>query len=62
MKWNEILAVFEELSYSQGFYGRLLRNLKEIEINNPEQYEDIKAEFEAQNFESPVDLILYIEQ
>ena len=34
---NDVLEVVRELSYSQGFYGRLLRDLLEIRDNDSEK-------------------------
>lgn len=42
---------------SQGFYGRLLRDMEA----NEEFAEDVLSELEAQNFGDAVDLVLYIE-
>ena len=57
MKREQILNVFKTLAMSQGFYGRLLRDIKE----NEEWGEGFLAELEEQNFRSELDLILAIE-
>ena len=49
------------LSYSQGFYGRLLEEILYIEENNPEQYEVFKTIVEKQEFQNPVDVVLFFE-
>ena len=34
MKAKDVINVIEELSYSQGFYGRLLRDIKNLNAND----------------------------
>ena len=62
MDRNAILGLIKELSYSQGFYGRLLRSIEECRENDPSSYEDFMEELEAQNFSSDLEVILYFEQ
>lgn len=57
MKREQILNVFKSLAMSQGFYGRLLRDIRE----NEEWGENFLASLEGQNFGSELDLILAIE-
>lgn len=61
MNREEIMAVIRSLASSQGSYGRLLRRIEELKENDPDKYETVMAELEAQNFKDAVDLILYIE-
>jgi hypothetical protein len=61
MSRNEILSVFKQLALSQGFYGRLLRNLDNLYVNSPDMYEELMLNLESQKFADTVDLILYIE-
>ena len=61
MDRNDILNVIAELAYSQGFYGRLLRSIRELEDSDPEAYEEAMCELEAQNFSEPLDVVLYFE-
>lgn len=61
MKINDILNAIRELASSQGFYGRLFRDLTELKENDLEQYNIIKEEFESQNFHDTLDLIMYLE-
>lgn len=61
MKMNQILAAIRMLSHSQGFYGRLYRDLMTIRGNSPEQYDAIVTELEAQKFGDAVDMVLYFE-
>ena len=61
MKMNEILQEIQSLARSQGFYGRLYRNLIEYRDNDPESYEAITEMLESQHFNSPVDMVLFFE-
>lgn len=61
MKRDDILNVFAELAQSQGFYGRLLRDLMEMRDCDPDTYEEVMENLEAQDFHDALDLILYIE-
>lgn len=56
-----ILNVFREFAQSQGFYGRLLRDLAEFEEYEPDAYEEFMQNLEAQEFRTPLDVIMYIE-
>jgi hypothetical protein len=51
MNRNQIMEVITELSYSQGFYGRLKRDMTDEALDY----------LEAQNFKDSVDLILFLE-
>ena len=61
MKMNEILDAIASLARSQGFYGRLLRDLMRINENDPVRYGKIKSELEEQKFGSVVDMVLFFE-
>jgi len=61
MTMNDIMAVIESLSHSQGFYGRLLWNIYELQDRDPEAYEELVAEWEAKEFKDSLDFILYME-
>ena len=58
---EEVVDVIEMLSYSQGFYGRLLDEILYIEENDPIKYEVFKTVIEKQEFQSPVDVVLFFE-
>ncbi len=58
MKRDKIMELFEKLSKSQGFYGRLLRDLRDLD---EETLESVWSELEAQGFKDEIDLILYLE-
>lgn len=62
MDIEEVVDVIEMLSYSQGFYGRLLEEILYIEENEPQKYQVFKDIIEKQEFEDPVDVILFFEQ
>ena len=58
---EQVVDVIEMLSYSQGFYGRLLDEIMYIEENEPEKYEVFKAIIEAQEFEDAIDVVMFFE-
>ena len=58
---EQVVDVVEMLSYSQGFYGRLLEEILYIEENEPEKYEIFKAIIEKQEFQDPVDVVMFFE-
>jgi hypothetical protein len=58
MKRDKIMELFEGLAKSQGFYGRLLRDLRDLD---EETLERVWIELEAQEFKDEIDLILYLE-
>lgn len=59
---EEVVEVIEMLSYSNGFYGRLLDEILYIEENEPKKYEVFKNIIEKQEFKNPVDVVLFFEQ
>lgn len=61
MKMNQIMDLITELSCSQGFYGRLKRDILEMKENFPDQYDMLVENWESQNFKNSLDFILYIE-
>lgn len=58
MDIKQILTVIKELSQSQGFYGRLLRDIKGL---NYEQFNEFKDYMESQNFKDSLDVIMFFE-
>lgn len=58
---EEVVDIIEMLSYSQGFYGRLLDEILYIEENEPEKYEKFKEVIEKQEFSDPVDVVMFFE-
>jgi hypothetical protein len=61
MKIGAILETIRGLAASQGFYGRLYRNLMEVKKEDPERWSLVCHELESQNFRDPVDMVLYFE-
>lgn len=59
---EQVIELIEKLSHSQGFYGRLLKEVMYIEENDPEKFESFKELIEEQEFENPVDVVLFFEQ
>lgn len=60
-EFDDVINILIELSHSQGFYGRLLRDLSEIKEYEPERFELFVAEIESQEFTSPLDVVMYFE-
>ncbi len=61
MKMSDILATIASLASSQGFYGRLLRDLRALKENDPDRYEALAEDWESRKFGDAVDFILFIE-
>ena len=59
---EQVVDVIEMLADSQGFYGRLLEEILYVEENKPEQFEVFKGYIEKQEFQSPVDVVMFFEQ
>lgn len=58
---DQVVEVIEMLSYSQGFYGRLLDEIMYIEENEPSKFEVFRDIIEKQEFQDPVDVVLFFE-
>lgn len=58
---EQVVDVIEMLSYSQGYYGRLLEEILYIEENEPAKYEVFKIIIEKQEFQNEVDVVLFFE-
>ena len=58
MKREEILKTILMFAQSQGFYGRLYRDIMDAD---EEDRECFLSELEAQNFSNELDLIYYFE-
>ena len=58
MKRNEIMSTIKSLSYAQGYYGRLYRNIMEMEEDRREL---LFRTLETQNFRDAVSLVLFLE-
>lgn len=59
MKREQILQTIRSLARSQGFYGRLLEEFKQMSAGEFDMYMKL---LEAQKFNDEVDLVLYFEQ
>lgn len=59
--FNDVLNVLNDLAHSQGFYGRLLRDLFEIKKYEPERFDLIVMEIESQEFTNALDVVMYFE-
>ena len=62
MSREQIMLVIRRLASSQGFYGRLLHNIQELQKNDPEEADKVFSVLEAQKFNDVLDVILYFEQ
>lgn len=56
-----VVDVIEMLADSQGFYGQLLEEILYIEENEPDKYEIFKGFIEKQEFQDPVDVVMFFE-
>lgn len=56
--FEDLYLLCESLSRSQGFYGRLLRDLQELD---EEQIEEIDADMKAHKFTDDLDIIYWLE-
>ena len=58
---DQVIEVIEMLSHSQGFYGRLLREIIEMKENDVDRFEEFKELIEQQDFQDPVDVVMFFE-
>ena len=56
-----MIDIIDTLSYSQGFYGRLLRDIYELKKYEPEMFAMFVDEIESQNFRTALDVVMYFE-
>lgn len=65
MKYEEIKEVIKTLASGQGFYGRLLQQLEDIEGQKyhytQEDFNKLKEVLEGQNFKDTLDVVFYFE-
>ena len=59
--FNDVLNVLSELSQSQGFYGRLLRDIYELMEYEPERFDMFVEEIENADFKNSLDVVMYFE-
>lgn len=58
MKYPEIIELIKCLAQSQGSYGRMLRSIEELDEENTNELIEV---LEAQNFQDPIDFIMWVE-
>ncbi len=61
MKMPQIMNTIHNLSFSQGFYGRLERDILDAKKNNPQAYKNLKKEWEGKHYKDSVDFIMDLE-
>ena len=60
-EFNDVIDIIDTLSHSQGFYGRLLRDIYELKKYEPEMFMMFVDEIESQNFTNTLDIVMYFE-
>ena len=58
MTIKDLFELCEELSFSQGFYGRLLRQLNEM---SEQDLHELDLQIKNANLQTSLDLILWLE-
>ncbi len=58
LSFDEMIDIITELSFSQGFYGRLLRDINELD---DETLNEVKNLWENKKFTNNVDFIMWLE-
>lgn len=58
---DQVIEVVEMLSHSQGFYGRLLKDIMYMKENDVDKFEEFKDLIELMGFENPVDVVMFFE-
>lgn len=56
-----IREAIKQLAKGQGSYGRLDVRLDELQAEDPDKYDEVMQELDAQNFKDIVDLVMYLE-
>lgn len=60
-EFNDVIDIINTLSHSQGFYGRLLRDIYELKRYEPEMFAMFVDEIESKNFTNVLDIVMYFE-
>ena len=60
-EFDDVIDIIDTLSHSQGFYGRLLRDIYELKKYDPEMFAMFVDEIESQNFRTALDVVMYFE-
>lgn len=58
---EQVIEVVEMMSHSQGFYGRLLKDIMYMKENEQDKFEEFKELIELMEFENPVDVVMFFE-
>ena len=58
MKYPEIIELIKRLAQSQGSYGRMLRSIEELDEEDTNKLIEV---LETQNFQAPIDFIMWVE-
>ena len=58
LSFDEMIDIITELSFSQGFYGRLLRDINELD---DETLNEVKNLWENKKFTNNVDFIMWLD-
>ena len=61
MDIEQIMAAIRSLAESQGYYGRLYNDLREMQTNDPEKWEEVKNTLEGQHFKDSLEMVLFFE-
>ena len=61
LDFDDVMDIIIDLSYSQGFYGRLLRDITELRDEDENLFQNFVEEIESQNFTSSLDVVMYFE-
>ena len=60
-EFDDVIDIIDTLSHSQGFYGRLLRDIYELKKYEPEMFMMFVDEIESQNFTNVLDIVMCFE-
>ena len=60
-EFDDVIDIIDTLSHSQGFYGKLLRDIYELKRYEPEMFMMFVDEIESQNFTNVLDIVMYFE-
>lgn len=58
MRLNDLIDLCNKFKYSQGFYGRLLRDIEEM---SEQEQADLDYMIQSANLETELDLIMWVE-
>ena len=58
LSFDEMIDIITELSFSQGFYGRLLRDINELDDKT---LNEVKNLWENKKFTNNIDFIMWLE-